>query len=299
MPNTAALRSVRQQSFDDGASHVALERRAAALPELHLVEELLGRSAEAGPLAGYSVGDTQALMHVARWSKDFLTQPHPELGRSGHVCPYVSASIREQRFLLSVLHGAESQPRETDRTILRLGQYFSTLEPTAGRSAQKKTIVILFPDLPQRQTGDIINGMHQRLKPHFLRAGMMLGEFYRGSSKPGLHNDQFRPLRSDVPLLVIRAMLPGDIAFLSDQARFVRPYIRNFEARGCAEIRSYLEQQGASLCDAQRAMLLQQVAAYEASVGGGGRARDTHYPPAFESQVRPAVRLGAAVPRFR
>ena len=236
------------------------------------MDELLERSDVAGPLPRHDAADTQALLHVARWSKEFLTQPHSELGRSGHVCPYVSASIREQRYLLTVLRGAAREQRQVERTILRLGQYFSTLQPTGGRGAHKKTIVILFPDLPEAQVGDLINGMHQRLKPHFLRAGMMLGEFYRDSDKPGLHNPGFRPLRSDVPLLVIRAMLPVDIAFLSDRVGFVRAYIRNFGARGCAEIQNHVERQGEALSEDQRRMLLEQVASFEAQVRKSGPA---------------------------
>jgi hypothetical protein len=293
MPNSAVLRAVQRQQSERVEPSVELEEQA--LPDLFLVDELLAFSPDAGPLADHSPADTRALLHVAKWSKAFLTEPHPELGRSGHVCPYVSATIREQRYLLTVLHDAATRERETDRVVLRLGRYFTELEPRVGRAAQKKTIVILFPDLPMDRAGELINAMHQRLKPHFLRAGMMLGEFYRDSDKPGLHNPDFRPLRSDVPLLVIRAMLPQDIAFLSDQARFVRAYIRNFKARGCAEIQSYVESHGASLSDTQRAMLLEHAAAYETNVRHSGEFPRSNYTAPVETPAR--ARSGAVLTR--
>lgn len=298
MPNSAVLRAVHE--LESGAP-LGAEPREQALPQLLSVDELLSRDAADGSLAGHSLADTRALLHVARWSKEFLTEPHAELGRSGHVCPYVSATMREQRYLLTVLNGAATRERETDRLILRLGRHFTELEPRAGRAAQKKTIVILFPDLPEDRAGELINAMHQRLKPHFLRAGMMLGEFYRESDKPGLHNPHFRPLRSDVPLLVIRAMLPQDIAFLSDQARFVRAYLRNFKARGCAEIQGYVERQGASLSDTERAVLLEQAAVFESGVRHSGEfPRVDHMASAgAPSPARAVAPFGAARARAK
>jgi uncharacterized protein DUF6875 len=297
MPNTAALRAAHQLAVH--SAHAGVEPKDDALPELLSVDSLLARSLEEGPLPGHDLMATRALLSVAKWSKEFLTEPHPELGRSGHVCPYVSATMREQRYLLTVLNGAATHERETDRVILRLGRHFSELEPRVGRAAQKKTIVILFPDLPEERAGELINAMHQRLKPHFLRAGMMLGEFYRDSDKPGLHNPAFRPLRSDVPLLVIRTMLPQDICFLADEARFVRSYLRTFEARGCAEIQSFVERQGASMSDTQRAMLLELAAVFESGVRQSGEfPRSNHMLPA-EATVRARANVPFAVSAAR
>jgi hypothetical protein len=241
-----------------------VEPEADALPTLHQADELLSRSEDDGPLPGRTGAETLALLQVARWSKDFLTNPHPALGRSGHVCPYVAATLREQRLLLTLLRHAATRPDEVDEVMLRLGQFFLELEPTAGRLAHRKTIIVLFQDLSALRAADVINGMHQRLKPHFLRQGLMLGEFYKESSKPGLHNPEFRPLRSDTPLLVIRAMVLTDIAFLSDDPSFVEAFLDHFGARGCVEVHGYLERHGHALCRGQVAILLEQIAQFEA-----------------------------------
>jgi hypothetical protein len=236
------------------------------IPTLHLADQLLSCAADGLDLPDSNAADSLTLRRVARWAKDFLTKPHASLGRSGHVCPYVSAAIREQKFLLTLLHDADSRPREVEQVVLRLGRHFLQLEPRAGRQTQLKTIVVLFPDLPKERAGEVINDLHRRLKPFFLSHGMMLGEFFADNSKPGLHNPEFRPLRSDVPLLVIRAMMLTDIAFLSDRARFVRAFIENFGARGCTEVRTYLESTRGTLSDARVAMLLRQVARHEGNV---------------------------------
>ena len=236
------------------------------LPPLHLADRLLSSTADGFDTTQENPADVAALRSVALWAKDFLTKPHPALGRSGHVCPFVNAAIREQRFLLTVQRDADAFQRRAERVIRRLGRYFLQLDPRASQKAQLNTIVVLFPDLPKERAGDIVNDVHRRLKPSFLSRGMMLGEFFAESSKPGLHNPAFRPLRSDVPLLVIRSMMLTDIAFLSDRARFVRAFLRNFGPRGCTEVRSYLETAKGSLSESQVSMLLEQVARYEASV---------------------------------
>ncbi|MEY2934804.1 MAG: hypothetical protein RL033_5553 [Pseudomonadota bacterium] len=208
------------------------------------------------------MAETTHLLQVARWAQEFLTLPHPELGRGGQVCPYVRGSIRERGLLLALLEGADTP--QTDQTLLRLGQYFLQLEPTEPSLSQRKAIVVLFPGLGERETADAINGMHQRLKPHFLSQGMMLGEFYAHSQKPGLHNPEFRPLRSDTPLLVIRIMVLTDIAFLTDEVAFVRAFLRNFKAQGREELRRYVERRRDALGAGLSSMLLEEAARSEA-----------------------------------
>lgn len=234
------------------------------IPALHDAAELLTRAPNAEPLPGRTVDETAQLVGVARWAQEFLTNGHADLGRSGPVCPYVRASLQDRRFLLTLVRDAALRPRETDEIVLRLAAHFLRLEPRVGRAARFKTIVILFPDLPEQETPAIINGIHQRLKPQFLQYGLMLGEFFTENQKPGLHNPRFRPLRSNIPLLVIRAMVPTDIAFLSDEAAFVKAYLNHFRGRGCSELLSYLESHGHALSSEQRALLRELLANAEA-----------------------------------
>ena len=45
--------------------------------------------------------------------------------------------------------------------------------------------------------------------------GMMIGEFHASNNASGLRNDNFFPLRTPYPCLVMRYMVPGDFAFMS------------------------------------------------------------------------------------
>ena len=43
--------------------------------------------------------DRDVLAEVARWTVDYLCQWHPDLGRTGDVCPYTEVSMREDLLL--------------------------------------------------------------------------------------------------------------------------------------------------------------------------------------------------------
>jgi hypothetical protein len=60
----------------------------------------------------------------------------------------------------------------------------------------------------------------------------MIGEYHEGPpDKAGLWNSRFRPLRSPVPLLAIRHMVPTDFPFLSLDDDHVAAYLQLFGDR--------------------------------------------------------------------
>ena len=52
------------------------------------------------------------------------------------------------------------------------------------------------------------------MQAFFVRRGLMLGEFHLRNNSPGLRNKNFFPLRTPVPCLALRHMVPTDLAFL-------------------------------------------------------------------------------------
>jgi hypothetical protein len=77
----------------------------------------------------------------------------------------------------------------------------------------------------------------------------MIGEFHCLNLTPGLHNKDFFPLRSPVPLLALRAMVESDLLFLAQpgdaparQAQYLNAYLRNLgEGLSSARRRQALE----------------------------------------------------------
>ena len=65
-----------------------------------------------------------------------------------------------------------------------------------------------------------------------LDRGLMLGQFHPlPPAEGGLWNPDFRPLRSPVPLLAIRQMVPSDLPFLTGEVEFLDSYLRVFRDR--------------------------------------------------------------------
>jgi len=173
--------------------------------------------------------ESDALQTVAHWAREYLCNPHPDLGRAGDVCPWCRPSIDLRLFWLCTIRGASDAGTWCDPPVLELIDAFHACAPGEGDSTQFKTILAIFPDL--RDCGEIAT-VHARLKPSFLDSGLMLGEFFADCDKPGVRNRAFRPLRAPLPLLVVREMLEVDIVFLADRPEFVTAYLRKHRDRG-------------------------------------------------------------------
>ena len=156
------------------------------------------------------------------WAHSYLSEPHPELGRPGRVCPFVPGSLRSRNFFVAVEPG---KAEGVTGTVLRYRDWFRALEPHDGAEAQFKTVLILFPDVAPT----LIDATQEVLKPAFVDAGLMLGQFHPvPPDEGGLWNPDFRPLRSPVPLLAIRHMVASDLPFLTRDRRHLESYLARF-----------------------------------------------------------------------
>lgn len=192
-------------------------------PRMYLVE-LSDFRAE--PLPAPVQEHLEPLRAIVHWAMDYLCQPHAELGRRGAVCPFTTPSIRRNLFFLTVMPGADLRQADVVEVVRKYRDWFLELEPHEPRMAQYKTINILFPDIPEEAWSTLIEGTHGELKADYVSAGIMLGEFHPGPpQKVALRNPDFRPLKSPLPLLGIRNMVPTDFAFLRDRRDFMEAYL--------------------------------------------------------------------------
>jgi len=174
-------------------------------------------------------GVLDTLRTVSTWARTYLCRPHPDLGRRGPVCPYAQASLDRGMFFLAVQRGVPASTDALDETLLIYRDWFRQLPPTGGPAAQFKTILLVLPDVPPESVREIVDATQRRLKPRYVSEGLMIGEFHSGPpDKGGLWNPDFRPLRSPVPMLVIRHMVASDFPFLADDAGLVADYLRFF-----------------------------------------------------------------------
>lgn len=133
---------------------------------------------------------------------NYLAKPHPNLGRSGAVCPFVPLALKFEK-ITSLLIASETTIEQVKCILMEKAEFMET--------QSKDSAFVLF--LPNFSPSDI-DTIQIQLKPLFVSKGLMVGEFHSSNTTPGIHNQSFFPLRSDIPCLAIRHMIKEDMPFM-------------------------------------------------------------------------------------
>lgn len=221
---------------------------------VHSARDLLALPAGAH-VEGRAPEDLAAMLEIARWAETYLCAPHPCLGRSGPVCPWVRSALTQGFLFLTLERGCGHDRGRMREIVLRYREQFIRMPPREQPTALLKAILILFPDIAHDDAPALIDTTQRELKPHFVREGLMVGQFHERSDEPGLHAADFRPLHAPIPMLVIRHMVLTDIPFLVTAPEYVTSYLEVFQALGHKQLANYLEGHGARLVPERAAML--------------------------------------------
>lgn len=177
--------------------------------------------------------NADVLKQTLDWVREYLGKGHPQLGRSGPVCPFTGEAVTRQALKIRLVRMEKDKRDRVEAVLLENKITFTHL---AQNSSNKMltAIMMVFPDVALEEAPDIIDQVQKKYKPAFVAEGLMLGEFHLLNEAHGLHNSEFRPLRSPFPMLVIRHMVPSDIVFLNrstDSAEvrihFLEAYLRS------------------------------------------------------------------------
>lgn len=165
---------------------------------------------------GTALNEYQATLCYLR---QFLAKPHPAVGRTGPVCPFMPKALQLETVKLSVVR-THATPRcdvrrRVGELLLDFIPRFQAMEPTVGRQRQYKAMIFIFPDVALQDAIDVIDGAQDDTKAEFVSRGLMVGQFHALNNNSGLRNPDFYPLRTPVPCLAIRHMVPGDLAFMT------------------------------------------------------------------------------------
>jgi hypothetical protein len=195
-----------------------------------------------------------ALGETIAWVRRFLAKPNPDLGRAGPVCPFTPMALELDTIWMTEVRESTPDPSAIQDVIEQCRQVFMETEPREGPLAINKVIMVVFSGMSEADA-PWIDAMQARLKPGFVEVGLMLGEFHARNETPGLRNEAFRPLRSPIPMLVIRHMVESDLPFLKRmvdrpdiRASYLRSYLRRL---GPTIRRNYFDQAVEALVDAE------------------------------------------------
>ncbi|SCL31272.1 DUF6875 domain-containing protein [Micromonospora inyonensis] len=197
------------------------------LPRLRSASEV-----RADPAAG-------TLRTVLEWCVRYLVAPHPELGRTGSVCPYTAPALRRDLLYLAELPGVTDVPGISAAVGALRDRYQRTVATLPDDEAELLTYLLVLPDVDRTDPGPL-DALQARVKDEFVTEGLMVGQFHPYCPNPGLWNEDFRPLRSPVPLLAVRRMLVYDLPFLTDSAGHFDAWVNRFAGHLPARVRSHL-----------------------------------------------------------
>jgi hypothetical protein len=154
----------------------------------------------------------QASRSIAHWIMTYLMQPHPDLGRTGEVCPFTSRAHELDTIRIGVSLAASGDSAAVERSMRECLRSFSAI-PCEPAKRHLRTILVGYPNLNDEDGASVLRAAQRRLKWHCLWKGLMIGRFHPGSEDEGLWNADFRPMRSPIPLLAIRHMVRNDAPF--------------------------------------------------------------------------------------
>ncbi|MFE3577366.1 DUF6875 domain-containing protein [Lysinibacillus sp. NPDC059133] len=169
---------------------------------------------------------------------DYASKPHLQKGSSGAICPYLPKAIALDSIWCSVSKLQEYSFREMEELIHDNVELFYSLSSNEKINKTFQSLVLVFPNIPYEQVGKLITGIHSTFKRRLVYKGLMIGEFFSENSHHGLYNKEFYPLRSNIPLIAIRNLIPEDLPFLNKESDsiemridFLQGYLQTFEGK--------------------------------------------------------------------
>lgn len=173
------------------------------------------------------------LLPITKWIQDFLCQPHEGLGREGEVCPFTRMAISKKSIQFNLNHS------DNEVDFIKAIE-FHMLDFNANRKNNDIYMCrLIVPIRLSILSAAVVENAQRILKPKFVERHLMVGQFFPDCQERGLWNTEFRPLRSPIPLVAIRHMVPTDVAFLYDDEHFMRTYRTHFGMRAERAIRQY------------------------------------------------------------
>ena len=145
-----------------------------------------------------SLIDSQSAKSILNWARQYLSRSNPNLGRKGPVCPFVEPSITKNNFWITINETSGNNEKLIHDLVIHFRNWFLELQPLEGPESLTKTILILFPNIKKLNFNNI-DKVQKRLKPHFIKKGLMIGQFNDGCQEPGLRNPNYHPLQSPIP----------------------------------------------------------------------------------------------------
>lgn len=179
-----------------------------------------GDCASGGSTAGVALAKPELLQHyraVVRFCRGWLSRSHAAAaGRVGPICPYVPMADNHSSLYVGVVEPdalGETMPDRVASAVAalrRLADVFHELVPSTGPLLECKAVVLALPGLDPDEAGSLVAHVESACADTLLAQGIVLGGFHPNNDTPGVWSPHSCPMRSPMPMLVLRGVVPAD-----------------------------------------------------------------------------------------
>lgn len=179
--------------------------------------------------------DDAAMTTLADWVESYLMRAHPDLGRTGAVCPFTKQAAKIDTVRLAISRAGAEDEEEAFSLIRRT---FAELEEIPCKPGMEhfRTIIVGFPDCATPEGMAMLGRVQRRHKYYSLSRFRMIGYMFADNDAPGLWNPAFRPLRAPLPVLAIRHLVEQDAPFAARHPLLMAPYLAKFRLGGAKRL---------------------------------------------------------------
>ncbi|MFI0242762.1 DUF6875 domain-containing protein [Streptomyces sp. NPDC016845] len=168
-----------------------------------------------------------ALDTVEEWLTEYISASHPEIGRSGPICPFVAPSRKNRTMEIRLRLAGHAPTLELIEEIALSSLREYELTSWQGRNPMLRAMVVALPDLRSEDTG-LLDQAHARVKDAFVAQGLMIGQFHENCEVTAARNPRFTVSKAPLPLFAIRAIALHDVFFLSERPHWFQQYRERF-----------------------------------------------------------------------
>jgi heptaprenyl diphosphate synthase len=184
----------------------------------------------------FSNADIPVAFEVLAWVQSFLVEPHPMMKRSSKsigepVCPFAKAVLDENALYMTFHHEVNGKSAELiESIVLGYRDPFKKTTPFHESDRLKKALLIMFPEIPARETG-VLDIVHANIKTSCVCDGLMVAQCHARCDGRSVHSPALKVYQSPYPMIAMRHMALHDILFVQDDASWFASYDLRFGAR--------------------------------------------------------------------
>lgn len=181
------------------------------------------------PSSGYELRLGQDLLTVSTWLADYVSQPLPQVGRVGPVCPFVPSALSDRAVRYHFHYQVDGSDPDQIRSLVvdELREFDATAELPGRAGTSLASLLVVLPDT--RPTGwNTMDVVYPDLKDFAVGNGLMIGQFHPTCDERAVRNPMFPVSRSPIGLFAARRMAPHDVLFLHGEGRWFDQYQARF-----------------------------------------------------------------------